>query len=94
VSHRAPAFIDERRGVRAFGMDVHRDFCEVAIAEGASPFVASRRATLLNQLVELAVGSPEMHIALKVVLRGLVDFDTRRPELSHGHVDPLHQQAD
>src|SRR5262245_4844261 len=25
--------VDERRVMRAFGLDVHRDFCEVAIAE-------------------------------------------------------------
>src|SRR4051812_32704130 len=31
--------------VRSIGMDVHRDFCEVAIAEGGSVRVAGRVAT-------------------------------------------------
>src|SRR5205823_1150270 len=46
LSRRAPAFIDERRGgVRAFGLEVHRDFCEVAIAEDGEVRSAGRVAT-------------------------------------------------
>ena len=35
-----------------------------------------------------------MHVALRVGFSRLVDFDSRRPELSYGLVDPLHQEAD
>jgi transposase len=45
-----PPIVNERRTVRGFGLDVHRDFCEVAIAEGgqvrAAGRVAARVATL------------------------------------------------
>ena len=51
-----PPFTDERRGVRAFGMDVHRDFCEVAIAEGGEVRSAGRVATRVESL-ELFAGS-------------------------------------
>src|SRR5712691_1581915 len=50
LSHRAPALIDERRGVRAFGLDVHRDFCEVAIAEDGVVRSAGRVATRVESL--------------------------------------------
>jgi hypothetical protein len=32
----------EGGGVRSIGMDVHRDFCEIAIAEGGSVRAAGR----------------------------------------------------
>src|SRR6266536_17857 len=51
-----PPFIDERREVRAFGLDVHRDFCEVAIAEGGEVRSAGRVATRVEAL-ELFAGS-------------------------------------
>jgi transposase len=45
-----PSIVEERSTVRGFGLDVHRDFCEVAIAEGgqvrAAGRVAARVATL------------------------------------------------
>jgi transposase len=42
--------------VRAFGMDVHRDFCEVAVAEGGEVRSAGRVATRVESL-ELFAGS-------------------------------------
>jgi transposase len=36
--------------VRAFGLDVHRDFCEVAIAEGGVIRSAGRIATRVDSL--------------------------------------------
>src|SRR5262245_34036530 len=37
--------VEERRVMRAFGLDVHRDFCEVAIAEGGEVRSVGRIAT-------------------------------------------------
>src|SRR5262249_10350252 len=56
LSHRAPVLIDERSGVRALGLDVHRDFCEVAIAEDGEVRSAGRVPTRV-EAVELFAGS-------------------------------------
>jgi transposase len=50
VSRRAPAHIDEGSAVRGFGLDVHRDFCEVAIAEGGRIRSAGQIATRVESL--------------------------------------------
>src|SRR5262245_24818526 len=42
--------VEERRVMRAFGLDVHRDFCEVAIAEGGEVRSAGRIATRVEAL--------------------------------------------
>ena len=36
---------------------------------------------ILDELVELAVGRPEVHVAVGVVFRGLVDVDPRGTKL-------------
>jgi transposase len=50
VSRRAPAHFDEGSGVRGFGLDVHRDFCEVAIAENGKIRSAGKIATRVPSL--------------------------------------------
>ena len=50
VSRRSPVNVDEGRGVRFIGLDVHRDFCEVAIAEGGQLRSAGRIATSVAAL--------------------------------------------
>src|SRR5439155_4734884 len=50
VSHCAPTLSRKGEGVRAFGLDVHRDFCEVAIAEGGAIRSAGRVATRVGSL--------------------------------------------
>jgi transposase len=45
-----PLKIDERRAVRGFGLDVHRDFCEVAIAENGRIRSAGRIPTRVAAL--------------------------------------------
>jgi transposase len=42
--------------MRAFGLDVHRDFCEVAIAEGGVVRSAGRIATRVDSLELFAQG--------------------------------------
>src|SRR6266508_5738693 len=41
-------------GVRGFGLDVHRDFCEVAVAEGGTIRSAGRIATRVDSLALFA----------------------------------------
>src|SRR4051812_35358750 len=41
----APAIRIERRGVRCLGLDVHKDFCEVAISDGGKARSAGRVKT-------------------------------------------------
>jgi transposase len=50
VPPRSPLIVEEGRGVRGFGLDVHRDFCEVAIAEGGAVRSAGRFATRVPSL--------------------------------------------
>jgi transposase len=45
-----PPIVDERRTVRGFGLDVHRDFCEVAIAGDGNVRAAGRIATRVDAL--------------------------------------------
>jgi transposase len=45
-----PPIVDERSTVRGFGLDVHRDFCEVAIAEGGRVRAAGRVAARVEAL--------------------------------------------
>jgi transposase len=45
-----PSIVNKRRTVRAFGLDVHRDFCEVAIAECDRVRPAGRIATRVDTL--------------------------------------------
>jgi transposase len=45
-----PLIVDERSTVRGFGLDVHRDFCEVAIAERGHVRAAGRIATRVETL--------------------------------------------
>src|SRR3712207_3683767 len=50
VPPRSRPIVDERRTVRGFGLDVHRDFCEVAIAEDDAVRSAGRIATRVDAL--------------------------------------------
>jgi len=43
-------FVDERREMRAFGLGVHRDFCEVAIAQDTGVRSAGRIPTRVAAL--------------------------------------------
>jgi transposase len=45
-----PAIFEERSTVRGFGLDVHRDFCEVAIAEGGRVRAGGRIAARVEAL--------------------------------------------
>src|SRR5215210_4797213 len=60
----------ERRTVRGFGLDVHRDFCEVAIAEGDRVRAAGRIATRVD--------------ALEVFAQSLVEGDVVALEATSG----------
>src|SRR3954447_24236755 len=48
----------------------------------------------LHQLVELAVGRPEVHVAVAVVLGRLVDLDTRGPQALDGGFEVGDEEAD
>ena len=45
-----PDIVEEGSGMRAFGLDVHRDFCEVAIGEQGVVRSAGRIATRVESL--------------------------------------------
>ena len=67
-------FIDEqRRGVRSFGMDVHRDFGEVAIAESgaarSASWIATERVTLVLCARSL---TPNDEVAIEATANALV----------------------
>ena len=51
LSHRPPRGRRREGGMRAFGLDVHRDFCEVAVAEGGeiSPDADRRTRRLVGR---------------------------------------------
>jgi hypothetical protein len=51
-----PLNIDEGGGVRFIGMDIHRDFCEIAICEDGKVRSAGRIATSVAQLELFAQG--------------------------------------
>src|SRR4051812_44480768 len=55
-----------RRGVRSFGLDVHRDFCEVAICENGRVRSAGRIATTPEALQVFADSlAPSDQVALE-----------------------------
>lgn len=61
-----PIEVDEGSGVRAFGLDVHRDFCEVAIAENGRLRSAGRVATRVEALEVFAQSlAPDDVVALE-----------------------------
>src|SRR5688500_5335876 len=50
-AHRLPCSTSNRRvGVRSIGMDIHRDFCEIAICEDGGVRSAGRIATSVGEL--------------------------------------------
>jgi transposase len=61
-----PLIIDERSVVRGLGLDVHRDFCEVAIAENGRVRSAGRVATRVPTLELFAASlAPDDVVALE-----------------------------
>jgi transposase len=61
-----PPDIDERSVVRGVGLDIHRDFCEVAIAEGGRVRSAGRIATRVPELELFAASlAPDDVVALE-----------------------------
>jgi transposase len=58
--------VEERRAVRGFGLDVHRDFCEVALADGGVVRSAGRVATRVEALELFAASlAPDDVVALE-----------------------------
>jgi transposase len=75
--------------VRSIGMDVHRDFCEIAIAEGGSVRAAGRVATepqALKLLAQSLVDSDEVAIeatANAVAIARIIERHVRRVVLAN-----------
>src|SRR3954470_24133248 len=58
--------VNERRAVRGFGLDVHRDFCEVAIAANGVVRSAGRVATRVEAIEVFAQSlAPDDVVALE-----------------------------
>jgi hypothetical protein len=71
----------ERGGVRDIGLDVHRDFCEVAIAEAGAVRSAGRIETT-PEAVELFAASlgVDDRVALKLNMHGMYSTSGERSQ--------------